>query len=64
MWEVIEVHLMEQNMKPIELAEKAGISTGTLSDLKSGRLKNPSFKLLEKVADVLNIDMNEFRGLS
>ena len=64
MWEVIEVHLMEQNMKPIELAEKAGISTGTLSDLKSGRLKNPSFKLLEKIADVLNIDMNEFRGLS
>ena len=64
MWEVIEVHLMEQNMKPLELAEKAGISTGTLSDLKSGRLKNPSFKLLEKVADVLNIDMNEFRGLS
>lgn len=63
-WEVIEVYLMEQNMKPIELAEKAGISTGTLSDLKSGRLKNPSFKLLEKIADVLNIDMNEFRGLS
>ncbi|MEO5285969.1 helix-turn-helix transcriptional regulator [Limosilactobacillus allomucosae] len=64
MWEVIEVYLLEQNMKPIELAEKAGISTGTLSDLKSGRLKNPSFKLLEKIADVLNIDMNEFRGLS
>ena len=64
MWEVIEVYLMEENMKPIELAEKAGISTGTLSDLKSGRLKNPSFKLLEKIADVLNIDMNEFRGLS
>ena len=64
MWEVIEVYLMEQNMKPIELAEKAGISTGTLSDLKSGRLKNPSFKLLEKIADVLNIDMNEFRGFS
>ena len=64
MWEVIEVYLMEQNMKPIELAGKAGISTGTLSDLKSGRLKNPSFKLLEKIADVLNIDMNEFRGLS
>ena len=64
MWEVIEVYLMEQDMKPIELAEKAGISTGTLSDLKSGRLKNPSFKLLEKIADVLNIDMNEFRGLS
>lgn len=64
MWEVIEVYLMEQNMKPIELAEKADISTGTLSDLKSGRLKNPSFKLLEKIADVLNIDMNEFRGLS
>ncbi|WP_225431110.1 helix-turn-helix domain-containing protein [Limosilactobacillus mucosae] len=64
MWEIIEVHLMEQNMKPIELAEKAGISTGTLSDLKSGRLKYPSFKLLEKIADVLNIDMNEFRGLS
>ena len=63
-WEVIEVYLMEQNMKPIELAKKAGISTGTLSDLKSGRLKNPSFKLLEKIADVLNIDMNEFRGLS
>ncbi len=63
MWDIIEVHLMEQNMKPIELAEKKGISAETLRDLKSGRLKDPSFKLLEKIADVLRIDLNEFRGL-
>ena len=48
-------------MKPRELANKAGISTGTLSDLKSGRLKKPSFELLEKIADVLEMDMNDFR---
>ena len=35
-------------MKSSELANKASISTGTLSDLKSGRLKKPSFELLEK----------------
>lgn len=48
-------------MKPNELANKASISTGILSDLKSGRLKKPSFELLEKIADVLEMDMNEFR---
>ncbi|WP_225431113.1 hypothetical protein [Limosilactobacillus mucosae] len=26
-------------------------------------MKDPSFKLLEKIADVLRIDLNEFRGL-
>lgn len=61
MYKIIELRLKEKNMKPCELANKAGISTGTLSDLKSGRLKKPSFELLEKIADVLEMDMNDFR---
>src|SRR5699024_12354441 len=61
MYKIIELRLKEKNMKPRELANKAGISTGTLSDLKSGRLKKPSFELLEKIADVLEMDMNDFR---
>lgn len=63
MWDIIDVHLMEQDMTPLELAKKTGISAETLRDLKSGRLKDPSFKLLEKIADILRIDLNEFRGL-
>lgn len=61
MYKIIELRLKEKNMKPSELANKASISTGTLSDLKSGRLKKPSFELLEKIADVLEMDMNDFR---
>lgn len=61
MWGVIGKALKEKNISQVELATLTGISTGTVSDLKSGRIKRPSFELLEKIADVLDIDMNDFR---
>ena len=53
------MHLININQN--QLAKKMGIRNGTLSDFKKGRIKNPSFKLMTKIADALDISLDEFR---
>ncbi|OAA87599.1 helix-turn-helix domain-containing protein [Clostridium ljungdahlii] len=43
-----------------ETARKAGISAGYLSSLERGEKKNPSMDSLQKIADALNVSVNEF----
>jgi transcriptional regulator with XRE-family HTH domain len=50
-----------KNINQNQLAKKMGIRNGTLSDFKKGRIKNPSFKLMTKIADALDISLDEFR---
>ncbi len=42
-----------------EMAEKIGISTGYLCHLEKGTRKNPSTKIMEKVAKVLGRNIAE-----
>lgn len=41
---------------------KAGLSAGTMSDLKSGKTKDISRKTAQKLADVLGITVDELYG--
>lgn len=45
-----------------KLAKKMDVHSGTISDLKHGRNKKPSFELIEKIADALEISMDVFRS--
>ncbi|MCI1922608.1 MAG: helix-turn-helix domain-containing protein [Lentilactobacillus buchneri] len=36
-------------------------SNSVLYSFKNGKIKKPSFELMEKIADALNISMDEFR---
>ncbi len=61
MWEKVEKHMLLKNLNQNQLAKKMGIRNGTLSDFKKGRIKSPSFELMVKIADALDISLDEFR---
>lgn len=58
----LEKALSESGLKPIELAERTGISQSTISQYRSGYSK-PKDKRLVKIAEVLNVDPAWLMGL-
>lgn len=58
----LEKALTKNNMKPIELAEKTGISQSTISQYRSGYSK-PKDKRLVKIAEVLHVNPAWLMGL-
>lgn len=61
MWKKIEVLLAEKKMTKYELAKKAGLNQNSLIDLKKGRKKSLKFDDIVKIADVLDVSLDEFR---
>ena len=61
MWNEIENILKEKGITQYELAKKMDVSTGTITELKKGRIKKPSFELIKKIADALDVSMDRFR---
>jgi transcriptional regulator with XRE-family HTH domain len=61
MWEIIEKILKEKDLKQEQLAKRMKVHSGTVSDLKKGRIKKPSFELMCKIADALEVSLDEFR---
>ena len=45
-----------------KLSELSGISTGRLSDLASGKRNNPTMDTLIKLADALDVSLDELVG--
>lgn len=61
MWKKIEILLAEKKMTKYELAKKAGLNQNSLIDLKKGRKKSLKFDDVVKIADVLEVSLDEFR---
>lgn len=61
MWYKIEKLLKERNMSTYRLAQLSGINKATLAHIKSGKVKKPLFETVCKIADALDVDINEFR---
>ena len=61
MWKKIEILLAERKMTKYELAKKAGLNQNSLIDLKKGRKKSLKFDDVVKIADVLEVSLDEFR---
>ena len=57
----IEKLLKEKSMTKNKLATLAGINKNSLIDLKMGRKKSLKFEDVVKIADVLDISLDEFR---
>ena len=49
----------EKGITLSNLAKQSGVSKSYLSNLERGLKKNPSIQIVESVAGVLNIDINE-----
>lgn len=61
MWKKIEQEIKKQGLTQYKLSKMIGVSPSVLTDLKNGRNKKPSFELMEKIADALNVSMDIFR---
>lgn len=61
MWDKIEQLLKEKNITTYRLAQLSGINKATLAHIKSGKVKKPLFETVCKIADALDVDINEFR---
>ncbi|CAI3480705.1 helix-turn-helix transcriptional regulator [Enterococcus cecorum] len=61
MWKKIEQEIKMQGLTQYKLSKMIGVSPSVLTDLKNGRNKKPSFELMEKIADALNVSMDIFR---
>ena len=61
MWETIERLLKERGLTKNKLATLAGINKNSLIDLKMGRKKSLKFEDVVKIADVLDVSLDEFR---
>lgn len=64
MWNIVHRLLVEKELSQSDLAKKMNVSTGTITELKKGRIKKPSFELIEKIADALDVSMDIFRKSS
>ena len=61
MWEKVALELKKRNMTIYQLTKKTGVSMSVMYEFRRGNIKKPSFELMEKIADALNVSMDVFR---
>lgn len=62
MWDKIQIRLDELGITANELASKVGAKhSSTIYHIKDGTSKKPSFELVCRIADALEVDINFFR---
>lgn len=61
LWLKINKHIEKQDINQNELARRAGVNNTVISALKLGKIKKPSFELIVKIADALEVSLDEFR---
>lgn len=61
MWKKIELELRKREMSIYQLTKLMGVSMSVMYEFKKGNIKKPSFELMEKIADALNVSMDVFR---
>lgn len=61
MWKKIEKIMQEKNISVYRLSKMTGISRQYFSQMKLKQTENPSFETVCKIADALEVDINEFR---
>lgn len=59
MWKKLNHILIEKEMTKKELAEKAGISQTTIQNIRN---RKTSFRNMVKIADALDVSLDEFRN--
>lgn len=58
------LYLMDkQGVKPSELSKRTGIWKSTISELTSGRSREPTFSKAKKLADGLGVPLERFAEL-
>ncbi len=58
---VIIEKMQEKNISQVELAERIGVKQQYISKILLGKIKSPGFKLMIRIADALEISLDELR---
>lgn len=62
MWNKIQKLLNKRNITANHLSELMGNKNNSIIyALKNGKIKKPSFELMVKIADALDVSLDEFR---
>ena len=62
MWNQIKYYMDLQNINQETLSKRMKVHSGTVSDFKLGHIKKPSFELMCKFADALNVSLDDLRN--
>ncbi|MEJ1300986.1 helix-turn-helix transcriptional regulator [Lactiplantibacillus plantarum] len=61
-WNQVEIVLKQRQLNINQLAKLMGLkSNAVLYEFKHGKIKRPSFELMERIADALDVSMDSFR---
>lgn len=60
-WNEIQELLDKRNMTIWKLGKTMNVSDSVLRNLRDGKIKKPSFELMCKIADALNVSLDYFR---
>ena len=61
MWEQLNKIMQERNLNGNQLSKMSGVNRSFFSDLKSGKVKYLSWPNICKIADALEVSLDEFR---
>lgn len=61
MWEQLNRIMQERNLNGNQLSKMSGVNRSFFSDLKSGKVKSLSLGRICKLADALEVSLDEFR---
>lgn len=61
LWLVVEKFMLSRGLNQSGLAKKANVHKTVISALKQGKIKKPSFELMCKVAEALEVSLDEFK---
>lgn len=61
MWEQLNRIMQERNLNGNQLSKMAGVNRSFFSDLKNGKVKYLSWPNMCKIADALEVSLDEFR---
>ncbi|CAK1245294.1 hypothetical protein R53718_MFFEMHAI_01392 [Fructobacillus evanidus] len=61
MWEKIEKQLNKKNKTTYWLAKETGLPYQSIYSIKRNKNQQPSFSYMVKIADALEISLDEFR---
>ena len=60
-WNKIQRLLDKRNMTVWKLGKTMDVSDSVLRNLRDGKIKKPSFELICKIADALDVSLDYFR---
>ena len=59
--ELVEREMKKKGYMQYQLAKKMGVSPSVITEQKKGNTKKPSFELMCKIADALEVSLDAFR---